>query len=42
VSFDLSGDSGVVWSNGFEVYTLKAGERTSLGGGELVESVAAL
>jgi hypothetical protein len=42
VSFDLSGDGVVVWSNGFEVYTLRAGERGSLGRGELVESVAAL
>ena len=42
VSFDLDADGNVVYSNGFEVFALRAGERASLVRGDLVESVGAL
>jgi hypothetical protein len=42
VSFDLDAEGNLVYSNGFEVFSLRAGERASLGRGDLVESVGVL
>jgi hypothetical protein len=42
VSFDLDAQGNVVYSNGYEVFSVRAGERASLVRGDLVESVGAL
>lgn len=42
VSFDLDADGAVVYSNGFDIFSLRGGQRESLTRGELVESVATL
>jgi hypothetical protein len=41
-SFDLGAVGRVVFSNGYDVYSLDGSGRVALGRGELVESVAAL